>query len=173
MTVPLTCWRSRRSSSGCCLGLPSATAASPSGSTPSSRTRPSDAGPRTSFTLFGMDGVLILISVAVAVLGIGRAAGTSSASSISQPREALVRAWTQRAKPLYTASFHKWYFDDLNDLLFVRFGGLVAASLWWFDRASSTAPSTASHTRSSRPGPRSATSRPGACRTTRWESPPA
>jgi len=86
------------------------------------------------FTLFGIDGVLILISVAVAVIGMVGGWYLFGFFNL-KPREALVRAWTERAKPLYTGSFHKWYFDDLNDLLFVRFGGLVAASLWWFDRA--------------------------------------
>jgi NADH-quinone oxidoreductase subunit L len=86
------------------------------------------------FTLFGIDGALILISTGVAVLGTLGGWYLFGFFNL-QPREALVRAWTERAKPLYTASFHKWYFDDLNDLLFVRIGGLVAASLWWFDRA--------------------------------------
>ena len=35
---------------------------------------------------------------------------------------------------LYRASLNKWWFDDLNDLLFIRIGGRVAAFLWWFDR---------------------------------------
>jgi NADH-quinone oxidoreductase subunit L len=86
------------------------------------------------FTLFGIDGVLILISVAVAVIGMVGAWYLFGFFNL-KPREALVRTWTERAKPLYIGSFHKWYFDDLNDLLFVRFGSLVAASLWWFDRA--------------------------------------
>ena len=43
------------------------------------------------------------------------------------------RASTDRLRPLYTASFNKWWFDDLNDLIFVRFGGALARALWWFD----------------------------------------
>ena len=35
---------------------------------------------------------------------------------------------------LYRASLNKWWFDELNDLLFIRMGGRVAAFLWWFDR---------------------------------------
>ena len=31
------------------------------------------------------------------------------------------------------ASLNKWWFDELNDLLFIRIGGRVAAALWWFD----------------------------------------
>ena len=49
--------------------------------------------------------------------------------------EQLQQHLARELKPLYTASKNKWYFDDLNDLLFVRIGGLFAASLWWFDRA--------------------------------------
>ena len=41
--------------------------------------------------------------------------------------------WTDRLRPLYNASYAKWWFDDLNDLIFVRFGGVVANALWWFD----------------------------------------
>ena len=44
-----------------------------------------------------------------------------------------VERLTKRLRPLYRASFAKWWFDDLNDLIFVRFGGRVARSLWWFD----------------------------------------
>ncbi len=35
---------------------------------------------------------------------------------------------------LYRASLNKWWFDDLNDLLFIRIGGRVADAMWWFDR---------------------------------------
>ena len=35
---------------------------------------------------------------------------------------------------LYRASLNKWWFDDLNHLLFIVIGGRVAARLWWFDR---------------------------------------
>ncbi len=34
---------------------------------------------------------------------------------------------------LYTASFNKWYFDDLNHLVFFVFGNKVAAGIMWFD----------------------------------------
>jgi NADH-quinone oxidoreductase subunit L len=34
---------------------------------------------------------------------------------------------------LYTASLNKWYFDDLNHLVFYRFGGKVANGVMWFD----------------------------------------
>ena len=35
---------------------------------------------------------------------------------------------------LYRASLNKWWFDDLNHLLFIVIGGRVANALWWFDR---------------------------------------
>ena len=35
---------------------------------------------------------------------------------------------------LYRASLNKWWFDDLNHLLFMVIGGRVADALWWFDR---------------------------------------
>lgn len=34
---------------------------------------------------------------------------------------------------LYHASLTKWWFDDLNDLLFIRFGGAVARAMNAFD----------------------------------------
>jgi NADH-quinone oxidoreductase subunit L len=34
----------------------------------------------------------------------------------------------------YRGSLNKWWFDELNDLLFIRVGGRVAAAMWWFDR---------------------------------------
>jgi NADH-quinone oxidoreductase subunit L len=35
---------------------------------------------------------------------------------------------------LYRASLNKWWFDDLNHLLFMVIGGRLAALAWWFDR---------------------------------------
>ena len=34
----------------------------------------------------------------------------------------------------YTGSRNRWFFDDLNDLIFVRLGSRVANAAWWFDR---------------------------------------
>ena len=71
-----------------------------------------------------------------AALGMPSASGTCSASSAAA-RAAAGRRVTDStgATPfLYRASLNKWWFDDLNDLLFVRIGGRVAAALWWFDR---------------------------------------
>ena len=117
------------------LGLPLGDSRIRSGSSPVFQQRPSELGRRrTAVHALRHRRRADPISVAVAVLGMVGGWYLFGFFSL-QPREALVRAWTERAKPLYTASFHKWYFDDLNDLLFVRFGSLVAASLWWFDRA--------------------------------------
>ena len=41
---------------------------------------------------------------------------------------------TARMPFLYRASLNKWWFDDLNHLLFIVIGGRIAARLWWFDR---------------------------------------
>jgi NADH:ubiquinone oxidoreductase subunit 5 (subunit L)/multisubunit Na+/H+ antiporter MnhA subunit len=49
------------------------------------------------------------------------------------PKPSLVERLTARVRPLYVGSYNKWWFDDLNDLLFVRIGGLVARAFWWFD----------------------------------------
>jgi NADH-quinone oxidoreductase subunit L len=53
------------------------------------------------------------------------------------PDPARVAAITASSSPtrfLYRASLNKWWFDDLNHLLFIEFGGRVANLLWWFDR---------------------------------------
>ena len=73
---------------------------------------------------------------------------------------------------LYRASLNKWWFDDLNDLLFIRIGGRVAAALLVVrpddhrrggqrDRGD----------RRRRPAAGCAGSRPDGSRTTRWASP--
>jgi NADH-quinone oxidoreductase subunit L len=84
------------------------------------------------FQLFGIDGALIIISAVVAGIGMV-AAWRLFGFFVLSPREALVEAWTTRLQPLYVASKNKWYFDELNDLIFVRVGGVVANALWWFD----------------------------------------
>jgi NADH-quinone oxidoreductase subunit L len=89
------------------------------------------------FALFGIDGALIGVSVAVAVLGMiaaWRLFGVQIGPIHGRPRPALVKALSARMPFLYRASLNKWWFDELNDLLFIRLGGRVAAVLWWFDR---------------------------------------
>ncbi|MGZ6377972.1 MAG: NADH-quinone oxidoreductase subunit L [Candidatus Limnocylindrales bacterium] len=92
-----------------------------------------------SFELAGVDGVLILISVSAAVLGLAVAVRLFGfhwpfTRREVAPEPSQVEGWTERLRPLYRASFHKWWFDELNDLIFVRFGGVIAAACWWFDR---------------------------------------
>ncbi len=81
---------------------------------------------------FGIDGVLILVSVAVATIGMVLAwrlfGFFRSRAHLDQVREL-----TARVPRLYLGSFNKWYFDELNDLLFVRIGGVVANGAAWFD----------------------------------------
>jgi NADH-quinone oxidoreductase subunit L len=87
------------------------------------------------YILFGIDGALILISVAMAALGIALGIWLFGFFGL-RARLDEVRAFTARnrlTRGLYTASFNKWYFDDLNDLVFYRFGGAVANSVMWFD----------------------------------------
>ena len=89
------------------------------------------------FALLGIDGALIAVSVAVAVLGMlaaWRLFGVRIGPIRGNPRPAAVKALTARVPFLYRASLNKWWFDEVNDLLFIRLGGRVAAVLWWFDR---------------------------------------
>jgi len=89
------------------------------------------------FELLGIDGVLILLSVAVAVAGMlaaWRLFGVEIGPLRRRGKPEVVRALSARVPFLYRASLNKWWFDELNDLLFIRIGGRVAAALWWFDR---------------------------------------
>jgi NADH-quinone oxidoreductase subunit L len=93
---------------------------------------------QAAFELFGIDGFLMGSSVAVALVGLIVAAWLFGfrvpiLGLQHQPRPAIVERWTERLRPLYRASVGKWYFDDLNDLLFVRVGGAIAQAIWWFD----------------------------------------
>ncbi|HEX9044283.1 MAG TPA: NADH-quinone oxidoreductase subunit L [Candidatus Limnocylindrales bacterium] len=88
------------------------------------------------FALFGIDGVLILLSVVVAAVGVVLAwwlFGVSIPGLRHDSDLERVSAISARAPFLYRASLNKWWFDELNDLLFIRIGGRVAAFLWWFD----------------------------------------
>jgi NADH-quinone oxidoreductase subunit L len=92
------------------------------------------------FALFGLDGVLILASVTIAAIGIAlawRFFGVDLGPFRAKARPTEVNALVESngaSRFLYRASLNKWWFDDLNDLLFIRFGGRVANGLWWFDR---------------------------------------
>jgi NADH-quinone oxidoreductase subunit L len=100
-------------------------------------------GPNTEvgYRLFGTDGVLVLLSVGIASAGIivaWRLFGVDIPSlrlrRAADP--AAVGAITHRTKAarfLYRASLNKWWFDELNDLLIVRFGGVLARGAAAFD----------------------------------------
>ena len=89
------------------------------------------------FSLFGIDGTLILASVTVAVVGIAvawRLFGAELGAIRIGARPERVRELSARAPFLYRASLNKWWFDDLYHLLFIVIGGRIAAACWWFDR---------------------------------------
>ena len=89
------------------------------------------------FALGGIDGILIVISVAVAVAGMltaWRLFGVELGPLRGGARQKLVQAITRRVHFLYRASANKWWFDDINHVLFVVIGGRFAAAMAWFDR---------------------------------------
>jgi NADH-quinone oxidoreductase subunit L len=89
------------------------------------------------YRLFGIDGVLILSSVGVAALGIAlawRFFGIDLGGLRLPARPERVRELTAKVPFLYRASLNKWWFDDLNHLLFMVSGGRLAYAMWWFDR---------------------------------------
>ncbi len=93
--------------------------------------------PPAAFSLFGIDGVLILLSVAIASLGLvlaWRLFGVHIGPIRMPARPERVRELTARVSFLYRASLNKWWFDELNHLLFMVIGGRIANALWWFDR---------------------------------------
>ena len=76
-------------------------------------------------------------SVKVAAFGIAlawRLFGVSFPGLRWEGSPERVERVSARVPFLYRASLNKWWFDELNDLLFIRLGGVVASSLWWFDR---------------------------------------
>ncbi|MDQ3938406.1 MAG: NADH-quinone oxidoreductase subunit L, partial [Chloroflexota bacterium] len=84
------------------------------------------------FQLLGIDGALLVVGAAAGALGVALAIWFFGLLG-ARERSADVERLTERLMPLYRASYAKWYFDELNDLIFVRFGGLVARLVWWFD----------------------------------------
>jgi NADH-quinone oxidoreductase subunit L len=89
------------------------------------------------FQLLGVDGALIGASVAVAVIGVvvaWRLFGVELGPVRGVGRPRLVTSLSNRIHFLYRASANKWWFDDINHLLFVVIGGRFANGLAWFDR---------------------------------------
>ena len=107
------------------------------------RTRPSGCTTRL-FELAGIDGILIIIGAGAGALGVALGIwffGLFRGRERVRARRAHRPTGCGRCT---RASFAKWWFDDLNDLIFVRFGGWVARACGGSTYASSTAPSTAS-----------------------------
>src|SRR3954468_9882091 len=88
------------------------------------------------FQLFGIDGFLIGASVAVAALGLAVGVYVFGRGNRNGRRDIAVKAPALNPAThfAYRGSLNKWWFDELNDLLFIRLGGRVASFLWWFDR---------------------------------------
>ncbi len=93
------------------------------------------------YNFFGIDGVLAIGTtalVAVAIVLAWRLFGVNmpALGLRAQPRPDRVREIS--ARPVfaffYRGSSNKWWFDDLNNLLFVVWGGKLAAAAFWFDR---------------------------------------
>ena len=88
------------------------------------------------FALGGIDGILIAISIAVALGGMfaaWRLFGVEIGPLSAPGRPKVVTALSNRIHFLYRASANKWWFDDINNLLFVVIGGRFANAFAWFD----------------------------------------
>ncbi|MEX1295794.1 MAG: NADH-quinone oxidoreductase subunit L, partial [Candidatus Limnocylindrales bacterium] len=87
------------------------------------------------YEFFGLNGGLLIVSVAMAALGIGAAIwlfGIFNTRARLESVDSLARR-NRVSRFLYTASLNKWYFDELNHLLFYVIGGRVANGVMWFD----------------------------------------
>ena len=93
------------------------------------------------YSFLGIDGVLAIATtalVACAIVLAWRLFGVDmpSLDLRSAPRPDRVRQLSARPAlaALYKGSSNKWWFDDLNNLLFVVWGGKLANAVFWFDR---------------------------------------
>jgi NADH-quinone oxidoreductase subunit L len=90
------------------------------------------------FEIAGIDGQLLLVSIVVALAGMlaaWRLFGVQIGPLRGQPRPERVKALTARLPFLYRATLNKWWFDDINNLLFIVIGGRIADAMAWFDRS--------------------------------------
>ena len=95
----------------------------------------------SAYNFFGIDGVLAIGTtalVAIAIVLAWRLFGVNmpALGLRAQPRPDRVREISARPGLafFYRGSSNKWWFDDLNNLLFVVWGGKLAAAAFWFDR---------------------------------------
>ena len=89
------------------------------------------------YQILGIDGFLIGASVAIAAVGVvlaWRFFGVDIGPFRMPGRPETVRELAARVPFLYRGSLNKWWFDDLNHLLFIVVGGRIADALFWFDR---------------------------------------
>ena len=93
------------------------------------------------YSFLGIDGVLAIATttlVAFMILLAWRLFGVDMPflGVRMQPRPDRVRVISARPGLafLYRGSSAKWWFDDLNNLLFVVWGGKLANAVFWFDR---------------------------------------
>jgi NADH-quinone oxidoreductase subunit L len=93
------------------------------------------------YSFFGVDGALAIVTtalIAAAIVVAWRLFGVDipALGLRAQPRPDRVRELSARPALafLYRGSSNKWWFDDLNHLLFVVWGGRLAAAAFWFDR---------------------------------------
>ena len=108
---------------------------------------------------------VIGIVAAMLVLRLGGLRGGSAATASAAQRIA------PRYPFLYRASLNKWWFDDLNDLLFVVIGGRVAGSAVVVRPGVIDGTVNGIGALTQTPAAAFAASRPAASRTTRWASP--
>jgi len=87
------------------------------------------------YELIGVDGGLILASVAVAALGIAVGIWFFGFFNLKARLDDVdaIAGRNRVTRFLYTASLNKWWFDDLNHLVFYVLGGKVANGVMWFD----------------------------------------
>src|SRR3954465_12493179 len=71
------------------------------------------------FTFAGIDGALIIVGAAAGALGVALGIWLFGIFRGREKRDRVERI-TDRLRPLYRASYAKSWFDDLNDLIFVR-----------------------------------------------------
>jgi NADH-quinone oxidoreductase subunit L len=93
------------------------------------------------YQLFGIDGVLAVVTttlVAIAIIVAWRLFGVDIPAlglrAGARPERVRAVSGAPVMRLLYRGSAAKWWFDDINDLLFVRLGGRLAAAVFWFDR---------------------------------------